>query len=211
MTTSSEALANQGKAAFANKKYIQAAELFEQAAQAYDHEGDALLAAEMQNNRSVALIQGGKPEEALDAVAGTDKVFAEAKDIKKQAMAFGNQGAALEELKQYEAALLETGVAPPSPAVGSDDPTPGATSETSSEHAIGTAAAREQPTTSTERSLVTAMPVRTLRMPQNPTGASYGHDNLAYPITSGCREAHPRAATAASFDAASRKCGTQEL
>ncbi len=105
MSTSSEAFANQGKAAFADKKYMQAAELFEQAAQAYDHAGDMLMAAEMQNNRSVALLQAGKPGDALDAVAGTDKVFAEAKDIKKQAMAFGNQGAALEELKQYEEAL----------------------------------------------------------------------------------------------------------
>jgi len=105
MSTSSEAFANQGKAAFADKKYMQAAELFEKAAQAYNHADDTLMAAEMQNNRSVALLQAGKPADALEAVAGTDKVFAEAKDFKKQAMAFGNQGAALEELKQYEEAL----------------------------------------------------------------------------------------------------------
>jgi tetratricopeptide (TPR) repeat protein len=105
MSTSSDTHANQGKAAFADKKYMQAADLFEKAAQAYDIAGDALLAAEMQNNRSVALLQAGKPQDALEAVAGTDKVFAEAHDTKKQAMAFGNQGAALEELKQYEEAL----------------------------------------------------------------------------------------------------------
>ncbi len=105
MSTSSDVHANQGKAAFANKKYLQAAELFEKAALAYDSAGDAFLAAEMQNNRSVALLQAGKPLDALEAVAGTDKVFAEASDIKKQAMAFGNQGAALEELNRYEDAL----------------------------------------------------------------------------------------------------------
>jgi len=105
MPTSSDKLANQGKTAFANKEYIRAAELFQQAAQEYDHEGDVVQAAEMQNNRSVALLQAGKPQDALEAVAGTDEVFAQAHDTKRQAMAFGNQGAALEELKQYEKAL----------------------------------------------------------------------------------------------------------
>jgi tetratricopeptide (TPR) repeat protein len=105
MSISSDTLSSQGKAAFDHKKYTQAAELFEQAAQAYDHAGDALMAAEMQNNRSVALLQAGKPGDALEAVTGTDKVFEQAKDTKRQAMAFGNQGAALEELKRYEEAL----------------------------------------------------------------------------------------------------------
>ncbi len=105
MTISSDELATQGKTAFANKKYLQAAELFQQAAQEYDHAGDMVLAAEMKNNQSVALLQGGKPQDALDAVAGTNEVFARENDTKRQAMALGNQGAALEELKEYKKAL----------------------------------------------------------------------------------------------------------
>ena len=105
MPISPEVLTNQAKAAYANKKYDQAAELFQQAAQGYQQAGDKLMAAEMQNNVSVAMLQAGKPQEALDAVTGTEKIFEREKDVKRQAMAYGNQGAALEELKQYDKAL----------------------------------------------------------------------------------------------------------
>jgi len=98
-------LAEEGKQAFEKKQFDLAADLFRQAADGYSLGRAELLAAEMKNNFSVALLQAGKPREALEAALGTDQIFAEANDIKRQAMAIGNQAAALEALERYEAAL----------------------------------------------------------------------------------------------------------
>jgi tetratricopeptide (TPR) repeat protein len=104
MTLEPEQLAEQGKQAFKNKKFDEAAELFSQAAEGYTLGSDSLMSAEMQNNVSVALLQAGKPQESLTAVLDTDRVFAGAKDIKRQGMALGNQAAALEALNRYDEA-----------------------------------------------------------------------------------------------------------
>ena len=98
-------LADKGKQAFANKRYDDAAEYFRQAAEGFTLGRAGLLAAEMRNNMSVALLQAGKPSEALEAALETDKVFAGAQDVKRQAMALGNQAAALEGLHRYEEAI----------------------------------------------------------------------------------------------------------
>lgn len=95
----------QGKRAFADKKFDEAAALFRQAADSYTQGSMGLMAAEMMNNASVALLQAGKPQESLDAVMGTEKTFEEAKDIKRQAMALGNTAAALEGLNRYDEAI----------------------------------------------------------------------------------------------------------
>ncbi|WKZ41780.1 MAG: tetratricopeptide repeat protein [Anaerolineales bacterium] len=105
MTLEPAQLDAQGKQAFQEKRFDEAAEYFRQAAEGYTLERAILLAAEMKNNMSVALLQAGKPRASLDAALGTDETFAGANDIKRQAMAVGNQAAALEELKRYEEAL----------------------------------------------------------------------------------------------------------
>jgi tetratricopeptide (TPR) repeat protein len=105
MTLEPAQLAAQGKAAFENKKFDEAAELFRQAAEGYTLGRSSLMAAEMKNNISVALLQAGKPQEALDAALGTDQIFESEKDIKRQAMALGNQAAALESLNRYDEAI----------------------------------------------------------------------------------------------------------
>lgn len=105
MSTDPAKLNEQGKQAFANKDFTQAAECFRQAAEGFTEGQADLLAAEASNNMSVALLQAGMAQQALDAALGTDQVFAEANDVKRQAMAFGNQAAALEGLKRYEEAL----------------------------------------------------------------------------------------------------------
>ena len=64
-----------------------------------------LLAAEMSNNESVALLQAGQPGRALEAARGTDALFASASDPKRQAMALGNQAAALDALGRSDEAL----------------------------------------------------------------------------------------------------------
>jgi tetratricopeptide (TPR) repeat protein len=98
-------LANKGKQAFANKRFDDAAEYFRQAAEGYTLGRAGLLAAEMRNNMSVALMQADKPAEALEAALGTDTVFESAKDVERQAMALGNQASALEGLHRYDEAI----------------------------------------------------------------------------------------------------------
>lgn len=105
MTTTPQQLAEQGKQAFNAQKFDQAAAIFTEAASAYQAQDDPLNAAEMNNNLSVALLQAGKAQAAYAAAAGTDELFAQAGDLKRQAMAFGNQAAALEALKKLDEAL----------------------------------------------------------------------------------------------------------
>jgi hypothetical protein len=62
------------------------------------------MAAEMKNNQSVALLQSGDAQAALEAVAGTQDIFAAASDRHRQAMALGNRAAALDALDRYEEA-----------------------------------------------------------------------------------------------------------
>ncbi|MGD8405192.1 MAG: hypothetical protein PVJ21_16130 [Anaerolineales bacterium] len=105
MTTDPKQFVDKGKQAFASEEYDQAASYFNQAVSAFEAQDDALNAAEMKNNLSVALLQAGKAQAALDAAAGTDEIFAQAEDVQRQAMAVGNQASALEALKRTDQAL----------------------------------------------------------------------------------------------------------
>jgi tetratricopeptide (TPR) repeat protein len=107
MATASELtkLTDEGKQAFEAGQYESAAGMFETAAQGYASLNDTLNAAEMKNDLSVALLKLGRGQAALDSVLGTDQVFAGAGDLKRQAMALGNQAAALEALKRWDDAL----------------------------------------------------------------------------------------------------------
>ncbi len=106
MTTASELqkLSENGKQAFEAGEYEFAAAIFENAAEGYSSLNDPVNAAELKNNKSVALLKMGKAQEALEAALGTQDVFAQAKDLKRQAMAVGNQAAALEALKRFDEA-----------------------------------------------------------------------------------------------------------
>ncbi|NJC98933.1 MAG: hypothetical protein C3F07_09530 [Anaerolineales bacterium] len=101
------ALAEHGKQEYGNGKFAAAAELFQQAAEAYRAAQDDLNAAEMKNNQSVALLQAGKAKEALQATDGTEAVFQKAGDLKRQGVAVGNRAAALESMKKFDEALAE--------------------------------------------------------------------------------------------------------
>jgi tetratricopeptide (TPR) repeat protein len=59
----------------------------------------------MLNNASVAYLQGDQPDLALESALGTDQVFADSGDTKRQAIALGNQAAAYQALGQLEPAL----------------------------------------------------------------------------------------------------------
>jgi tetratricopeptide (TPR) repeat protein len=101
------ALAEQGKQEYEKGKFAAAADLFSQAAQAHNNADDALNAAEMKNNQSVALLQAGKAKEALEVTEGTEKIFQQAGDLKRQGIAVGNRAAALEGLEKWDEALAE--------------------------------------------------------------------------------------------------------
>ena len=98
-------LADTGKLDFEAGKYDSAAAIFENVANGYADLNDQPNAAEMKNNMSVALLQAGKAQAALDAALGTDQIFANIKDLKRQGIAVGNQAAALEALKRNEEAI----------------------------------------------------------------------------------------------------------
>lgn len=100
-------LAEDGKKEYEKGKFLSAADLFLQAAQAYTSAKDDVKAAEMRNNQSVALLQAGKAREALQATEGTEQIFQNAGDLKRQATAISNRAAALEGLKKWKEALAE--------------------------------------------------------------------------------------------------------
>ncbi len=93
------------KVLYQKGSYLQAADLFSLAAGLYLNRGEALLAAEMSNNQSVALLKADKPQLALEAVQGTDEVFLAAGDQLKQGMSLANQATALKELGNASQAL----------------------------------------------------------------------------------------------------------
>jgi tetratricopeptide (TPR) repeat protein len=98
-------LADEAQAEYNKGEYLSAARLYKAAADGYLTAGDELLAAEMANNCSVAFLKGGNAESALEAVIDTDKVFELKGDTLRQAMALGNQAAALEGAKQLDKAI----------------------------------------------------------------------------------------------------------
>ncbi len=105
MTNSPFELEEQGKRAYGEGQYAEAARLFAQAADEYTRGGDALRAAESKNNQSVALLQNDQSQQAFEAANGTDKIFEAAGDVKRQAIALSNQAAALDALKRPNEAL----------------------------------------------------------------------------------------------------------
>ncbi len=100
-------LADKAKQEYAQGNFSTAAEMFSQAAQAYSAAKDELNAAEMKNNQSVALLQAGKARDALQATDGTEAIFQQAGDVKRQGIAVANRAAALEGMKKFKEALEE--------------------------------------------------------------------------------------------------------
>ncbi len=105
MENSPQQLKKQAEAAYQSKQYRQAAELFLSASQAFSNAGNLLAAAEMSSNRSVSLLQAGDAKGALEAVRGMDRVFSLSGDTRKQALALGNEAAALEALGKHADAM----------------------------------------------------------------------------------------------------------
>ena len=94
-----------GNKAYQNGDYPSAANYFEKAWKAYSDSGDTINAAEMANNLSVVRLKMNDGAGALSASQGTEKIFEEIQDVKRHAIALGNQAAALELLGESEQAL----------------------------------------------------------------------------------------------------------
>ncbi len=97
-------LVKEGKLAYQRGDYENAARAFQAASHGYESSQDALNAAEMANNASVAYLKAGDAQSALQAVEGTAGIFAAEGDTRRQAMALGNLGAALEGAHRYREA-----------------------------------------------------------------------------------------------------------
>ena len=102
-----EQLAEAAKSIFQQGNFTQAAGEFAHLAQSYADLGDVLMAAEMRNNQSVSLLQAGQAAAALDLVLDTDKIFAQAGDLRRQGLALGNRAAALEALGRADEAARD--------------------------------------------------------------------------------------------------------
>lgn len=93
------------KSAYQTEDFEESARWYDRAGIEYSLQADHLNAAEMANNRSVCLLRGGNPHGALAASRGTEKVFAQAGDLHRQAIAIGNQAAALEAMQRNDEAI----------------------------------------------------------------------------------------------------------
>lgn len=99
-----DAVVATAKQHFSAGKFKPAIAGFETAFNAYAQAGDPLLAAEMANNLSVALLQDKQHKKALQVVLGTDKTFESHGDSRRQAIAIANIGSAHQALKQFDQA-----------------------------------------------------------------------------------------------------------
>jgi tetratricopeptide (TPR) repeat protein len=94
----------EAKQAYQQGDFETAAEQFAAAAEAYQAQDNTVMTAEMRNNQSVALVQAGQGQPALDALEGTQQIFESAGETLKAAMSIGNRAAALEALGKLKEA-----------------------------------------------------------------------------------------------------------
>ncbi|PKO06596.1 MAG: hypothetical protein CVU41_05710 [Chloroflexi bacterium HGW-Chloroflexi-3] len=90
---------------FKQKKYVEAARLFETIASAYQELNKDCESAEMKNNASVAYLMAGDPQKSYDLSKDTHLTYEVTKDWKNYGLAMGNQASALENLGKKDLAL----------------------------------------------------------------------------------------------------------
>ncbi len=83
---------------FRQKKYSEAAQLFENISNILKENDSILKSAEISNNASVAYLLNGNAQKAFEMAKDTHFIFENENDWKNSGLALGNQAAALEEL-----------------------------------------------------------------------------------------------------------------
>jgi tetratricopeptide (TPR) repeat protein len=106
-TLSPQELLTEGQTLYRAGDYQAAAQAFAAAENGFRFAEDPLSAAEMANNRSVALLKAGDAREAFLAVDGTQVTFEAAGDQRRWALALGNRAAALEASGRLDEAALD--------------------------------------------------------------------------------------------------------
>lgn len=90
--TSAQAVKEEGLRLFEEGLYLEAAERFEQARQAFDAEGDVLEAAEMLNNLGITYRMRHEWDRAAKALEKAESAFTALDDRSRQAQVLGNLG-----------------------------------------------------------------------------------------------------------------------
>ena len=104
LTIDPKTLAADAARVYQEGDFDNAARLFGEAASAFQAQGNALDAAEMKNNQSVAFLQSGDAQASLDAALGTPEIFSTSGDFRREGMAHGNQASALQALGRLDEA-----------------------------------------------------------------------------------------------------------
>jgi tetratricopeptide (TPR) repeat protein len=97
-------LIGEGNEAYKKGDYHSAVLSFAAACREFAAVNDQYKVAEMANNCSVAYLQLGQPQKALEVLEGAAEIFEIKGDLKSQGMTYGNQAAALEALNRLEEA-----------------------------------------------------------------------------------------------------------
>ena len=104
-TSAPKSLAEEAEQVYQEGDFENAARLYGEAASAFQAQGNALDGAEMKNNQSVAFLQAGNAQAALDAVTGTADIFGDAKDLRRQGIALANEATPLQSLGRLDEAM----------------------------------------------------------------------------------------------------------
>ncbi len=100
-------LARRAKQAYEAGDFASAAQTYAEAASTFAAQGDALMAAEMKNNLSVSLLRAKQPKQALEALEGAERPFAEAGDFRRLGITHANRASALQALRRFKEAIRE--------------------------------------------------------------------------------------------------------
>jgi tetratricopeptide (TPR) repeat protein len=100
-----EQLAEEGKRLYQQGDFQKAAERFTSAGLGYIVQNNMLMVAEVKNNLCVTLLQVRKLNEALEAVSGTEVIFANAGDRRREGMALTNRATVLNALGRWKGAI----------------------------------------------------------------------------------------------------------
>ncbi len=106
-SSSANALVGRAQQLYQTGDFLAAAQAYAEAAAVFSVQGDALMAAEMKNNRSVSLLRAKQPRAALEALEGAETPFTQAGDFRRLGVTYANRASALQALRRFKEAIKE--------------------------------------------------------------------------------------------------------